>query len=104
MQLLAESEFTEKVEKSELPVLLDFSADWCPPCKMLHPVIEKISTDYSGKIKVYEINTDQSPTLARRFNITSVPTIIFFRNGGVVKQVVGFREYDALKEMIESIL
>ncbi len=101
---LSESEFSEKVEKSETPVLVDFSADWCPPCKMLHPVIEKISQEYGERLRVYEVNTDQSPGLARKFSITSVPTIIFFKNGSAVKQIIGFREYDSLKNVVESIL
>ncbi len=104
MEALTESEFEDTVEKSELPVLVDFSANWCPPCRMLHPVVEQISSDYEGKLNVYEVNTDENPGLARKFNITSVPTIIFFKNGQMVKQIVGFREYDALKEIVESII
>lgn len=104
MELLTESEFAEKVEKSQFPVMVDFSADWCPPCRMLHPVVEKISQEYEGKLRVYEVNTDENPALGRRFAITSVPTLIFFKNGTVVKQVVGFRDYDSLKDIVESII
>ena len=104
MQALTESEFSEKVEKNPLPVIVDFSADWCPPCKMLHPVVEKIAKEYEGKVAIYEVNTDREPGLARKFHITSVPTLMFFKNGQNVKTVIGFREYQALKDIVNSIL
>ncbi|MCD6283486.1 thioredoxin [bacterium] len=99
-----ESDFEELVEKSEIPVLVDFGATWCPPCKMIEPIVERISKEYNGTLKVYEVNTDNDPGLARRFGITGVPTLIFFKNGEPVKFIVGFREYDALKAIVDSIL
>ncbi len=99
-----ESDFEELVEKSDIPVLVDFGATWCPPCKMIEPIIERISGEYDGELKIYEVNTDNDPGLARRFGITGVPTLIFFKNGEPVKAVVGFREYDALKAIVDSIL
>lgn len=99
-----ENDFEELVEKSEIPVLVDFGATWCPPCKMIEPIIERISSEYDGKLKVYEVNTDNDPGLAQRFGITGVPTLIFFKSGESVKSVVGFREYDALKAIVDSIL
>jgi len=99
-----ENDFAELVEKSEIPVLVDFGATWCPPCKMIEPIIERISSEYDGKLKVYQVNTDNDPGLAQRFGITGVPTLILFKNGETVKSVVGFREYDALKAIVDSIL
>lgn len=104
MQEIHESNFEELVEKSELPVLVDFGATWCPPCKMIHPIIERIANEYQGKLSVFEVNTDNDPGLARRFGITGVPTLIFFNLGQPVKSIVGFREYDALKAVVDSIL
>lgn len=99
-----ENDFEELVEKSEIPVLVDFGATWCPPCKMIEPIVQRISSEYDGKLKVYQVNTDNDPGLAQRFGITGVPTLIFFKNGEPAKSVVGFREYDALKAIVDSIL
>lgn len=99
-----ENDFEELVEKSEIPVLVDFGATWCPPCKMLHPIVERIAGEYQGKLAVYEVNTDSAPGLARKFGITGVPTLIFFKGGESVKSLVGFRDYDSLKSIVDSIL
>ncbi|OGK09642.1 MAG: thioredoxin [Candidatus Riflebacteria bacterium RBG_13_59_9] len=104
MQEIHETDFEELVEKSASPVLVDFGATWCPPCKMLHPIVERIADEYAKQLAVYEVNTDKDPALARRFSITGVPTLIFFKEGQPVKNVVGFREYDALKAIVDSIL
>ena len=104
MHDINEAQFAEKVEQSAKPVLVDFSADWCPPCKMLNPVIERISLEYQEQLDIYGVNTDESPKLAQRFNISGVPTLIFFRDGKEIKKLVGFRDYDSLKKEIESIV
>ena len=104
MKEIHESDFAELVEKSALPVLVDFGATWCPPCKMLHPIVERIAGEYQGKLEVFEVNTDNDPGLARRFGITGVPTLIFFKAGESVKNLVGFRDYDSLKASVDSIL
>ncbi|MCH7472562.1 thioredoxin [bacterium] len=104
MQELTQSEFGEKVEQAEKPVLVDFSADWCPPCKQLAPVIERISLEFSDKLDVYGVDTDTNMELSQRFNISGVPTMIFFREGKEVKKIVGYRDYDALKSEVESVI
>jgi len=104
MQELTEGEFDEKVVKSDLPVLVDFGATWCPPCRMLEPIIERIASEYDGRLAVYDVNTDANPGLAQRFGITGVPTLIFYKNGEHVNTVVGFRDYDTLKNIIDSML
>lgn len=104
MHELLEAEFEEKVEKSQLPAVVDFGATWCPPCKMLDPIIDRISNEYEGKLAVFHVNTDNNPGLARRFSITGVPTLIFFKEGEPVKTIVGFREYDALKSIVDSVV
>ena len=104
MNEITEADFAASVEQAANPVLVDFSAEWCPPCKMLAPVIERIALEYQGKLDVYGVNTDESPQLSQRFNISGVPTMIFFREGKEIKKLVGFRDFDTLKREIESIL
>jgi thioredoxin 1 len=104
MNEITEADFAPKVEQAEKPVLVDFSAEWCPPCKMLAPVVERIALEFQEKLDVYGVNTDESPDLSQRFNISGVPTMIFFREGKEVKKLVGFRDYDTLKREVESIL
>ena len=104
MHDINEAQFAEKVEQAQNPVLVDFSAEWCPPCKLLTPVLERIVLEFKDKLDVYGVNTDESPKLAQRFNISGVPTMIFFRNGKEIKKLVGFRDYDSLKQEIESIV
>ncbi len=104
MHEITEVDFAANVEQAANPVLVDFSAEWCPPCKMLAPVIERIALEFQGKLDVYGVNTDESPQLSQRFNISGVPTMIFFRDGKEIKKLVGFRDYDTLKREIESVL
>ena len=104
MQEISQVEFAGKVEQAARPVLVDFSADWCPPCKMLHPVIERISLEFADKLDVYGVDTDHNMELSQRFGISGVPTMIFFKNGKEVKKLVGFRDYDTLKREVESLL
>ena len=83
------SNFAEEVEKSSVPVLLDFWAEWCMPCKMIAPVLEEIAGEYEGKLKIGKVNVDQEGDLAGRFNIVSIPTLLVVKNGEVVKEHVG---------------
>jgi thioredoxin 1 len=104
MQEITETQFAEKVDQAAKPVLVDFSAVWCPPCKMLHPVIERLSLEYADQLDVFSVNIDESPGLGQRFNISGVPTMIFFKEGQEIKKLVGFRDYDTLKGEIDSVL
>lgn len=104
MQDINEAQFAEKVEQAGNPVLVDFSATWCPPCKMLHPVIERIALEYDGRLDVYGVDIDQSPDLGQKFGISGVPTMIFFKDGKEVNKLVGFRDYDALKREVDAII
>lgn len=104
MQEITESQFAAKVEQAAKPVLVDFSAEWCPPCKMLHPVIERLSLEFADRLDVFSVNIDQDPSLSQRFSISGVPTMMFFKEGREIKKLVGFRDYDTLKSEIESIL
>jgi len=101
---VAEAEFSAKVESAAKPVLVDFSAEWCPPCKMLAPIVQRVSLEFQDQLDVFTVNIDNSPGLSTRFNISGVPTIMFFRDGKEVKKLVGFRDYDTLKKEIQSVI
>ncbi len=93
----------EVIKSSEL-VMVDFWAVWCGPCQMVAPVIEELSKEYAGKMKVRKLNTDENPEVAGRYQVMSIPTILFFKNGQVVEKLVGARPKRQFKEMIDSLL
>ena len=84
-----EANFEAEVLQSDIPVFVDFYADWCGPCKMMSPVIDKLSEEYAGKIKVGKVNVDENSDLAMKYGIMSIPNMVFFKNGEVVDRVVG---------------
>ena len=88
--------FESEVLKSDLPVLVDFWAEWCGPCRMIAPIIEEIANETAGKLKVGKVNVDDAQELAASFNIMSIPTLLVFKNGEPVDQIVGALPKDAL--------
>ena len=99
---LTEQNFDAEVLKSELPVLVDFWAEWCGPCRMLTPVIEDVAKDLAGKLKVGKINVDECQELASKFNILSIPTLIVFKQGKPIDQMVGAMSKDQLLNKIKA--
>lgn len=95
-QSFSDSNFEEEVMKSELPVLVDFYAEWCGPCKMMAPIIDELAKEYEGKWKIGKCDIDNSPELTAKFGITSIPTILFFKDGQVVNKALGFQSKEAL--------
>jgi thioredoxin 1 len=93
---LDEKNFNSEVVKSSLPVLVDFWAEWCGPCKMIAPIIDQLSTELQGKMKVGKVNVDEVPQLAGQFNVMSIPTLLIFKNGQAVDQLVGALPKDKL--------
>src|SRR5688500_8694592 len=86
---LTESNFDSEVLQSPLPVIVDFYADWCGPCKMIAPALEEIATDLAGQVKIAKVNIDEEPALAQRYKIQSLPTLLYFQGGAVVNQIIG---------------
>lgn len=98
--IITEQNFEKEVLQSNQPVLLDFWASWCGPCRMLSPVISEIAEEYAGKIKVGKVNVDEQPALADQFHVSSIPLVVVMNNGAVVDSSVGYRP----KEQIEAML
>ena len=98
------SNFEKEVLKSDIPVIIDFWADWCAPCKMMAPVFEELSRDYEGKLKFAKLNTDENPELAATFGIRSIPTLMIMEGGEIKGAIVGFAPKPVLKAKIDQIL
>ncbi|MBC8560831.1 thioredoxin [Fumia xinanensis] len=98
---ITETDFEEMVLGSELPVLVDFWAPWCNPCKMLGPVIDEIADEVDGKALVCKVNIDEEQNLAQEYRVMSIPTLLYFKGGKVVNQMVGVRPKEELLEALE---
>lgn len=94
--------FEKEVLNSEVPVLVDFFATWCGPCKMMSPVVEELAKEMEGKAKVYKVDTDEEQNLAIKYGIMSIPTFIVFKNGEPVSKAIGMRDKAELIELIEK--
>ena len=98
---LTSANFEEEVLKSEIPVVVDFWATWCGPCRMVGPVVAKIAEKYEGKIKVGKLNVDDEPELASQYGVSAIPTILRIDGGEEVKTAVGYQPQDALEAALE---
>ena len=101
---LTDSNFEAEVLQSKTPVLVDFWAEWCGPCKMLGPVVERLAKANEGKIIVGKLNVDENPDTAQKFGIQGIPTLLFFKDGEVVNQIVGFQPQDNIQKVIDEVV
>jgi len=101
---LTEANFEAEVLKSNVPVLVDFWAEWCGPCRMMNPIVEELAASYEGRLKVGKVNVDESPDLSARYGIQGVPSFLVFQKGELVKQMVGAQPADKLKNQLDPLL
>lgn len=99
-----EANFKSEVLESSQPVLVDFWAEWCGPCKMIAPAIEQLAADFDGKAKVVKVNVDEQPNLAQQYGVRSIPTLLFFRDGKVAEQLVGAAPKEALADKLTNLI
>ncbi len=97
-------DFDALVKLSGEPVVVDFYASWCPPCKMLAPILERLAQDYAGKVRFVKVNTDEQPELAGQFQIRGVPTLILFNNGTMVDQIVGVPPESEFRSKLDQLV
>ncbi len=101
---LNKSNFKDEVESSKIPVIVDFWAEWCGPCKMLTPVFEEVSKDFNGKMKFAKIDVEKEEDLAKKFVVRGIPCLIIFKNGKEVERIIGFQSKEILKQKINEFL
>ena len=101
---LTDKEFEQEVINSDLPVLLDLWAPWCGPCRMIAPVVEKLSAQYNGKLKFFRLNIDENPQTPARYRVMSIPTLMFFKGGAAVDTVVGAVPEKSITPKIDALL
>jgi thioredoxin 1 len=101
---IGDDQFTSTVLESPLPVVVDFWAPWCGPCRLIAPLLDKLAKDYAGKLRVARINTDEFPQNAEKYRVVGIPTLLFFRDGELVHRQFGFLPEKQLRQMVEDFL
>ena len=101
---IEDSNFDEVVVQAKTPVLVDFWAPWCAPCRMVAPVVDELAEEYEGRVSFGKVNVDQSPKIASQYGVMSIPTLIFFKDGKPISNIVGFRPKAELKQSLDNVL
>jgi len=96
--------FEDEVLKSEIPVIVDFWAEWCGPCKMLSPTVDAVAEEYAGKIKVYKLDVQSEAAVASKYSVSSIPTLLFFKGGEIADRLVGMRPKGDITSKIDALL
>ena len=104
IETLTDTTFDEEIAAAGEPVLVDFWAEWCGPCKMIAPVLEEIAGEHAGKLRIAKLNVDDNPSAARRFDVMSIPTLILFKDGQPAKRIVGAKPKGALLEELSEFV
>jgi len=97
-------DFDQEILQSSIPAMVDLWAEWCGPCKAMGPIVDAISEDYDGKLKVAKVDVQQHPTIATKYSVASIPTLLFFKNGELVDRVVGLQSKQAIAAKVEPLL
>jgi thioredoxin 1 len=100
---VTDATFAEEVLNDDKPVVVDFWAEWCGPCKLIGPVLDELASEYAGRVKVTKLNVDENPSTSAKFGIRSIPTLMFFKKGKLVDQVIGAPSKSDLKKRFEAI-
>jgi thioredoxin 1 len=101
---VTDATFEQEVKKSEMPVLVDFWAPWCMPCRKLSPIIDEIAQEYEGRIKTVKINTDENTRIAQEYSISGIPSILIFKNGEAVERLVGLMQKSSIANTVDKHL
>jgi thioredoxin 1 len=102
--VLTEQNFQEVIDGSQIPILVDFWAEWCAPCRMIGPILDEISEEYDGKVKIGKLNVDENRSIAAKFGVMSIPTLILFKDGDIAEQMVGAQPKENVLKVLQTVL
>ncbi len=102
--IFTEANFEQEVLNSDIPVMVDFYADWCGPCQMMMPTVESLAEEYEGRVKIGKLNSDEAQSLCQKYGVMSIPNFVFFKNGQRVDNAIGAQSEDALAEKLDALL
>lgn len=102
--VLNDQNFKDEIKASQVPVLVDFWAEWCAPCRMIAPILDEIAEEHAGKLKIAKLNVDQNRSIAAQYGVMSIPTLIIFKDGEMVEQMIGAQPKENLLKILKSVI